>query len=284
MAFDQPFEKARVAEHFSSVASAYNQNNYVLAAKRAKYPDVLRRHEYILEMIQGLRGTALEVGCGTGEMLCALIKRDFTVVGVDLALGMIEASQARVAERCPGKSVNLLIGDVENLGFRDGTFDLIIAAGVIEYLGSDEQALRNFHRILKPGGVVILSVRNKVNLARLLVTARDLLGSIPLMGAMIKGLSGWLHRLFRLAPNTGVPGRRHIPWELKRRMRAVGLRPREYAFYHFSVLPRFIERRFPRFCVAWEQKLEVFSRTALGYLANQYIVKAQKVSNGNLGA
>jgi ubiquinone/menaquinone biosynthesis C-methylase UbiE len=180
--------------------------------------------------------------------------------------------------------VDLVVADVESLGFHEAAFDLIIAAGVVEYLDSDDKALRNFHRILKPGGVVILSVRNKLNLARALVTARDLLSSLPLFKSVIEAASSLIRRLFSLRPNTGIPGRRHIPWQLKQHMRSIGLQPTEYAFYQFSVLPRFLERRFPNLCVAWEQKLEVFSRTALGYFANQYILKAQKVSNGNDGA
>lgn len=281
MAFDQPFEKKKVAQHFTSVATQYNENNYALGGKRGKYADVLRRHEYILEMIDGLQGKALEVGCGTGEMLCALLGRKFEVVGVDMAPGMIESSRRRMNERFAGNVTKLVIGDVENLGFRNNEFDLVIAAGVIEYLDSEEKALRDFERILKPGGMVIVSVRNKVNLSRLLVTARDLLISLPLVGTAIQRLSLALGRLLSLSPNTGVPGRRHIPWQLRHRMRAIGLHPREGVFYHFAVMPRFIERRYPEQCARWEEKLEILSRTPLGYFGNQYIVKARKVSNGN---
>jgi ubiquinone/menaquinone biosynthesis C-methylase UbiE len=281
MSFDRPFEKKKVAQYFSSVATTYNENNYVLAGTRGKYADVLRRHSYILEMIQGLNGKALEVGCGTGEMLCALLERNFEVVGLDMAAGMIEASRSRVKGRFAGKSVDLVVGDVENLGFGHAEFDLVIAAGVIEYLESEEKAIRDFERILKPGGVVILSVRNKLNLSRMLVTARDLLASLPLVGSAIQGVSGLVCRLLSLPPNTGVPGRRHIPWQLKRQMRAIGLHPTEDAFYHFAVMPRFIERRYHAQCARWEEKLEILSRTPLGYFGNQYIVKAQKVSNGN---
>jgi ubiquinone/menaquinone biosynthesis C-methylase UbiE len=281
MSFDQPFEKKKVAQYFSSVATTYNENNYVLAGTRGKYADVLSRHGYILEMIEGLHGRALEVGCGTGEMLCALLERNFAVVGLDMAPGMIAASRSRVRERFADKAVDLVIGDVENLGFGNAEFDLVIAAGVVEYLDSEEKALRDFQRILKPGGVVILSVRNKLNLARLLVTGRDLLVSLPVVGALIRPLSGLLGRLLSLPPNTGVPGRRHIPWRLKRQMRGIGLKPIDDAFYHFSVMPRFIERRYHARCARWEEKLEILSRTPLGYFGNQYIVKAQKVSNGN---
>lgn len=281
MSFDEPLDKRGVAEYFSSVASTYNERNYLLAGQGGKYPDIFRRHQYILEMLEGVQGKVLEVGCGSGQMLCDMLKRDFKVVGVDMAPGMIQASRSLVAKHFGGRRVDLVVGDIENLCFRDASFDLIIAAGVIEYLRSDEEALLGLYRILKPGGVLILSVRNKLNLSRLLVTTRDLLRSLPVVGPILLWMAKAVHRLLSLPPNSGIPGRRHIPWELKRRMRVLGLQPREHAFYHFAVIPRFLERRFPESCVALEEKLEILSRTPLGYFASQYIVKAQKVSHGD---
>ena len=281
MPFDKPLEKDRVAKYFSSVASTYNENNYVLAGKRGKYPDIFRRHGYILEMVEGLQGRALEIGCGSGELLCNLLKRNFEVVGIDLTRSMVEASRTLVAKRYEGKRADAAVADIENLPFREESFDLVVAAGVIEYLASDEKALRGLYRILKPGGVVILSVRNKVNLSRLLVTTRDLLRSLPLAGSMISRFSSLAHQLFSLAPNRGIPARRHIPWQLRRYMREMGFEPRDEVFYHFTVFPRYMERRFPEFCFRWEEKFELLSRSPLGYFANQYVLKAQKGSDGN---
>jgi SAM-dependent methyltransferase len=201
-----------------------------------------------------------------------------------MAEGMIQASRTRIAATYSGDKADLIAGDIESLSFRDSSFDLIIAAGVIEYLETDEKVLHGLHRILKPGGVLILSVRNKVNLSHLLITCRDLLGDLPVLGPMVKRMSARLSSILSLSPNVGVPGRRHVPWQLKRSMRRVGLEPQDYAFYHFAVLPRLLERRFPDPCVRWEEKLEVLSRTPLGYFANQFLIKARKVSHGDCRA
>jgi ubiquinone/menaquinone biosynthesis C-methylase UbiE len=281
MSFDKPLEKDKVTKYFSSVASTYNENNYVLAGKRGKYPDILRRHGYILEMAEGLQGRALEIGCGSGELLCNLLTRNFEVIGVDLTRSMIDASRTLVMKRCGGKTVDVAVADIENLPFCEESFDLVVAAGVIEYLASDEKALGGLYRILKPGGVLILSVRNKVNLSRLLVTTRDLLRSLPVIGAIMSGMSSLARRVLSLAPNAGIPARRHIPWQLRRCMRKLGFEPRDEVFYHFTVFPRGLERRLPEFCFRWEEKLEILSRTPLGYFANQYLIKVQKVSDGN---
>ena len=138
----QTLEKEEVTRHFTSISSTYNEMNYVRAGKRGKYPDIFRRHQYILEMLDGLGGRALEVGCGSGQLLCDLLRRNFKVVGVDLSPGMIQASRSLVAQRLPDRRVDLIMADIEDLCFPNASFDLIIAAGVIEYLPSDQRTLR----------------------------------------------------------------------------------------------------------------------------------------------
>jgi ubiquinone/menaquinone biosynthesis C-methylase UbiE len=271
-------EKQEVAQHFSAAASTYNEKNYRLAGKRGKYPDIFRRHHYILEMLNGAAGKALEIGCGSGEMLYELLKKNFKVVGIDIAIGMLRASRTLLSERLPDKRAGLLQADIEHLSFPNETFDVVIAAGVIEYLSSDEKLLPELHRVLKPGGILIVSVRNKANLSRTLTTTRDLLQALPVLGVIFKKASLILRRLLALTPNGGIPARRHLPGQLKRHLRRCGFIPQDEAFYHFTVFPRFLERRIPDFCVRWEEKFEKFSRTpVLRYFANQYLVKAQKV-------
>ena len=270
-------DKADVAKHFTSVADVYNRRNYVLAGKRGKYPDIAIRHQYFLEMLEGTHGRVLEVGCGSGQMLCDLLLRGYEVVGLDLATGMLEASRRLIDERVPGARAELMLGDVEKLSFPDASFDVFLAAGVIEYLASDEKCLREISRVLKPGGTVLLSVRNRTNLSRPLVTSRDLLRSVPFLGPAMDATWNGICTLLSMPPDKSFPGRRHAPRQLERAMREVGLEPTDHSFCHFTVLPRFLERRFPEFSVGVEQRFEVFRRSRLGYFANMYIVKATKI-------
>ena len=272
----QAVAKSVVAEHFSTIAHVYNDRNYVKAGKRDKYPDIAIRHRTFLEMIEGVSGRALEIGCGSGQMLHDLLQRDFEVVGIDIAPGMIASSRALIKRSFPQIEPALMIGDIENLALPDEHFDLVVAAGVIEYLPSDINSFREIRRVLKPGGIVLLSVRNRINLSRWITTGRDLLESSPLIGKGVVTATELARSFFSLPPNGGIPGRRHTPGALKRHLRRVGLHPVDSCFYHFAVFPRPVERRFGAFCSEWGQKLEVLRRTPLGYLANQYIVKARK--------
>jgi ubiquinone/menaquinone biosynthesis C-methylase UbiE len=274
----QALEKTDVAQHFSRISHVYNQQNYLQAGKRGKYPDIAIRHQYFLELLEGTSGRVLEIGCGSGQMLHDLAQRGYEVVGVDLSPGMINASRKLISECLPHASVPLMVGDIESLCFPSASFDVVLAAGVIEYLGSDEKALRELSRVLKPGGTVLLSVRNKLNLSRWLITSRDLLQAIPGVGKSIELASNVAHSLITLPPNGGIPGRRHIPGQLKNALRGVGLQPTDFSFYHFAIFPRFLEQKYSDFCVRWEVRCEVFRRSLLGYFANQYIVKATKIA------
>jgi SAM-dependent methyltransferase len=94
----------------------------------------------------------LEVGCGTGNVLRALEKtcRRGTVVGMDLFAEGLAFARTRT-------SCGLVRGNLEQPGF-GVQFDLIGAFDVVEHLPGDLQVFRSIHAMLKPGGVLLLTV------------------------------------------------------------------------------------------------------------------------------
>ena len=103
---------------------------------------------------------ALEIGCGMGLISVGLARRGYHVNAVDIEMGMIEsvrrlATEAKVSNRLIGQ-----VGDVHHLDFRDNTFDMVIAIGVLEWVPSLAQPLSEMTRVLKPGGHLIVNVDN----------------------------------------------------------------------------------------------------------------------------
>jgi len=94
----------------------------------------------------------LDAGCGTGGMLNYL-RRFGPAVGVDLADEAIALSRRR------GLS-SLAQGSVEQLPFRDGSFDLVVSFDVIYHdaVMNDRLALQEFGRVLRPGGKLLIRV------------------------------------------------------------------------------------------------------------------------------
>src|SRR5438876_549318 len=94
----------------------------------------------------------LDAGCGTGALLDRLEKRpDAEVYGLDFS------GQALAYTRERGHH-HLVQADLTRLPFPDGTFDVITALDVVEHIREDEGALREVNRVLRPGGVLLVSV------------------------------------------------------------------------------------------------------------------------------
>ncbi len=269
--------KRQVGDHFGSLAGQYHHLNYEAAVQRGKYPDIHMRHLRILSMLDGCpRGRALEIGVGGGELLAALHQNGQEAFGVDLSPEMAASARSRVAAEVGGR-VKVAAADLEHLCFPAGSFDLVVAAGVIEYLPAAGPGLAEIARVLKPNGVAIVSIRNRFSLGRPLVALRNLLEDYSFTAPLVRAAMTLYRRLARRAPDADpVFARRDLPWRFRGEMRRHGLRPIGQAFYHFSVFPGMLERRFPRFCIGTGMRLEARGRTLLGYLGRGCIVMARK--------
>lgn len=92
----------------------------------------------------------LDVGCGTGKNLELLSAFGWTV-GVEPAGAALELCRTRGLSR-------LVQADAQKLPFADGSFDLATAFEVLEHILDDRGAIAECHRILKPGGMLVLTV------------------------------------------------------------------------------------------------------------------------------
>lgn len=92
----------------------------------------------------------LDVGCGTGvlfDMLRRLVGDDGSVTGVDFSFQMV-----RMAHRnFPFSNVNVVDADATALPFADSTFDMGISFDAFAHFRSQQKALEEAHRVLKPG-------------------------------------------------------------------------------------------------------------------------------------
>jgi SAM-dependent methyltransferase len=97
----------------------------------------------------------LDLGCGTGGVAEAIARPGVTVVGIDLAPGLIEIARARAAER--GLSIDYRVGDCENLDVEDASFDAVGSSVAIMFSPDHEATAAELARILRPGGRLALA-------------------------------------------------------------------------------------------------------------------------------
>lgn len=106
----------------------------------------------------------LDMGCGAGRHAFALLRRGAKVVALDLSEPdlrsvdvMFRAMEAE-GEAPTGATAHAVCGNAYVLPFADNSFDKIIASEVLEHLPEDSRAMAELARVLRPGGVIAVTV------------------------------------------------------------------------------------------------------------------------------
>lgn len=127
----------------------------------------------------------LDVGCGPGTITADLARRvaPGRVVGIDAAADAVDAARATV-----GDAATIRVDDAYALDEPDGSFDIVHAHQVLQHLTRPVEALREWRRVLRPGGVV---------------AARDADYAAMTWAPADPVLDHWLDLYHRLARSTG---------------------------------------------------------------------------------
>jgi ubiquinone/menaquinone biosynthesis C-methylase UbiE len=246
--------------YFDEKVEAYADESYVKI--KEKYPTLYIRHKYIIDMIEENEGLALDVGCGPGVMLIDLTKKGYDTIGVDISKGMIEKAR-RISLKHEINASGLIVADIENLPFKNGVFDLIVCAGVIEYLDSDQKALTEISRILKPKGTAFVSVTNALTPFWIIETVAKISGLWPRLLSIVKGVK---------PPKARV----HIPHILSKIAKKIGLKETGRAYFDFTILPFPLGFNNPNLRRRIGFKMERLSRKRIGVIGRGCVMRFVK--------
>ncbi|MCU1499179.1 MAG: hypothetical protein JWM47_3132 [Acidimicrobiales bacterium] len=109
-------------------------------------------------------GRALDFGCGFGRLTLALAEHIAEVVGIDIAPSMIAGANEH---NSVGPRVTYLLNEGDDLSaFDDASFDLVLSIIVLQHIENRYKAayLREFLRVLRPGGVAYVTIPSRPNL------------------------------------------------------------------------------------------------------------------------
>jgi ubiquinone/menaquinone biosynthesis C-methylase UbiE len=102
----------------------------------------------------------LDVGCGPGVALRDYAStRRIRACGIDYSENMIDAARKNLGETAPDLEVELEVASVTELPYPDGEFDVVTSHRCLMALlewERQQEALREIHRVLKPGGLLVL--------------------------------------------------------------------------------------------------------------------------------
>jgi SAM-dependent methyltransferase len=101
-------------------------------------------------------GRALDFGCGAGGLTYRLRERSREAVGIDLDRDKLAFARAQ-ADRLGVSGVEFVCYDGGDVPFPDHSFDCIFCVDVIEHLPNPGRFVRAFRRLLRPGGLLLLS-------------------------------------------------------------------------------------------------------------------------------
>lgn len=98
----------------------------------------------------------LDAGCGSGRLIpvvCERIGPDGSLVELDFAPGMLEIGRSKPH----GANVTFMLADAHAIPAPDGDFDKVIALALLPHLGDKARALKEFYRVLKTGGSLVIA-------------------------------------------------------------------------------------------------------------------------------
>lgn len=253
------FSKNEVSREFDRAAAYY-------ADERERSPWFQAQLKIVLEMLQSEKGRVLDIGCAAGAEFEPLIARGFQIFGLDYSPEMLRLAGQRFGAS-PG--VHLCRGDAEALPFPDASFDHVVCLGVFEYLATYDCCLEEIRRVLRPGGLVILSLPTSISLNRFSSILLNL--TVMPLGRALKKLMGkrtsghWVARRWN----------RCLPWQVRALLRRHGFNPERSAYSGFLLFP--LGQVWPAAQLRLFSFMERFSKShILGWMLCQYLVSARK--------
>lgn len=183
-------EKVRAREQWSQdpCGAEYDREHelgtreFFDSVERYRYQEYAEWMPRVMEFEKFRGARLLEIGCGMGTDLLQFARGGARCTGIDLTPRSVEISRHRF--RLYGADGRFMLSDGEHLPFADNSFDVVYSNGVLHHTPETAGAIREVHRVLRPGGVakVMLYHRNSLNYWIEIVLRRGILGAEFLRG------------------------------------------------------------------------------------------------------
>ena len=125
-----------------------------------------RQHDRILGFVPPEDGVALDFGCGVGRLSSALADRMGRVAGIDISEPMLRTARDVIPSSAAPR-VSLILSSSPRIPLADGSVDLVYSSLVLQHMPEvlARGYLREFSRVLRPGGTAIIQVAEEPDLS-----------------------------------------------------------------------------------------------------------------------
>lgn len=146
-------KKAQVTHMFDTISKNYDGLNRVISLGI----DVKWRRKVVKIVKERNPETILDIATGTGDLAINLVETGASkIIGLDISPGMLEVGKNKVSEKNLDKTIEMVIGDSENLPFKDDSFDAITVAFGVRNFENLGKGLNEIHRVLKSKGIFVV--------------------------------------------------------------------------------------------------------------------------------
>lgn len=146
-------KKEQVATMFNNIAHKYDFLNHFLSLGI----DILWRKKAIRQLRNQNPRQILDIATGTGDFAIeALVLNPDKVTGIDISEGMLKIGREKLLKKKLQDKIELLIGDSENIPFKDCSFDAITVGFGVRNFENLEKGLKEMIRVLNPEGTAII--------------------------------------------------------------------------------------------------------------------------------
>lgn len=144
---------------------------------------------WIDELALSAGARVMEIGCGAGRVAVALADRGFDVEAVDASPEMVDRAREHITMRGLEQRAHVQVADAERVPGASGSFDLVVAIGLLPWVPSPKLAVLEAARLVRPGGAMLLTADNAARLG-----AFGEPGAHPLLGRAREARRNWRRR------------------------------------------------------------------------------------------
>ncbi|CAM4353009.1 bifunctional demethylmenaquinone methyltransferase/2-methoxy-6-polyprenyl-1,4-benzoquinol methylase UbiE [Zobellia nedashkovskayae] len=146
-------KKDQVTQMFDNISENYDGLNRVISFGI----DIKWRKRVVAILTAQQPKNILDIATGTGDLAINLVETGAKkIVGLDISPGMLEVGKKKITHKKLDSTIEMVVGDSENLPFEANSFDAITVAFGVRNFETLEKGLNEIYRVLAPGGTFVV--------------------------------------------------------------------------------------------------------------------------------